>query len=63
MLSQDACFKQLIDMSTELRIKAKNEFVNHFFKFMNYAVLGNTMKNVSKHREIKIVATNRNGSR
>ena len=54
---------QTIDMSTELRIKAKNEFVNHFFKFMNYAVLGNTMKNVSKHREIKIVATNRNGSR
>ena len=57
--NQKAWLKTYIEKNTELRTEAKNDFENDFFKLMNNYVFGNTMENVRKHRDIKLITTDK----
>ena len=52
--NQKAWLKPYIDITTKLRQKAKNNFKEDVFKLMNNVIFGKTMKNVRKHRNIKL---------
>ena len=55
--NQKACLKLYIDISIDLRTKVKTEFKKYYLKLMNNLVFEETLGNVRKHKDTKLVTT------
>ena len=55
MFEEDAWLKKYIDLNTDLRTKATNDFEKDFFKLMNNSVFGKTMECIENRVDVRLV--------
>ena len=53
--NQEACLRPYTNIRTKLRKHKKNNFEKDFFKLMNSASFGKTLKIMRKHRNIELL--------
>ena len=58
-LNQETWLKSYTDTDMELYTNVKNDVKKDFFKLVNHSVFGKTTKIVRKHRNIKLMTTDK----